>query len=388
MNTEQLQQFGGILRFIINELDVPDEVYAEAVRKYQRLGEWFKRDNENKYRTDSEIYPQGSIRLGTMIRPIKEGDEYDVDLVYRRDLAKESITQAELKEQAGEQLQRYVEHLRRQGEDVPELEASRRCWTLLYKKRFHMDVLPAVPDDEPMAFNVRDLEHAILITDKKLWDWQHSNPKGYANWLSGKERALVLERRTIMARAAKVDVEEIPVERVKTPLRTSIQILKRHRDIRFQGNRENKPISIIITTLAARAYGGEVESPDALLKIVNGMRNGIERRDGEYWVPNPINPNENFADKWKEQPEKAKSFFDWLSQLQADLANALKQTRIDRIAESLEAMVGKDAVGRGMKRYAQQFDVMQKAGDLKMAPQTGLIGTVGAAIGKNTWYGE
>jgi hypothetical protein len=115
MNSEQLQQFGGILRFIINELDVPEEVYVEAVRKYQRLAEWFKRDNENKYRTDSEIYPQGSIRLGTMIRAIREGDEYDVDLVYRRDLVKESITQADLKEQAGEQLRRYVEQLRRQA---------------------------------------------------------------------------------------------------------------------------------------------------------------------------------------------------------------------------------------------------------------------------------
>jgi hypothetical protein len=388
MTNEQMQQFRGILRFIVNELDVPDEIYTEAVRKYQRLGEWFKRDNENKYRTDSEIYAQGSIRLGTMIRPIREGDEYDVDLVYRRDLAKEGITQADLKEQAGEQLGRYIEHLRRQSEEVPELEARRRCWSLLYKKRFHMDILPAIPDDEPMAFNVRDPEHAILITDKKLWNWQHSNPKGYANWFGERERAVMLERRTIMARAAKVEVEQIPMERVKTPLRTSVQILKRHRDIRFQGNREDKPISIIITTLAARAYGGELESPAALLKIVSGMRNVIEKRDGEYWVENPVNPKENFADKWKEQPEKAKHFFQWLSQFEADLGNALKQTRLDRIGEGLEPIFGKDAVGRGIKRYGQQFDAMQKAGELKMAPQTGLIGAVGTAIGKNTWYGD
>lgn len=388
MNNEQLQQFGGVLRFIIDELDVPEEVYVEAVEKYQRLGEWFKRDNEDKYRTDSEIYPQGSVRLGTMIPPIKEGDEYDVDLVYCRDLAKEGVTQADLKGQAGEQLRRYTEDLRRKGEQVPELEAGRRCWTLVYKRRFHMDVLPAIPDDEPVAFNVRDPEHGILITDKKLWYWQHSNPKGFAGWFAERERAVILERRTIMARAAKVDVEQIPIERVKTPLRTSVQILKRHRDIRFQGNRENKPISIIITTLAARAYAGEVESPDALLKMVSGMRNAVEKRNGEYWVSNPVNPKENFADKWKEQPEKANCFFEWLSQVEADLANALKQTRLDRIAESLEPIFGRDTVRRGMKRYGQQFDAMQQRGQLRMAPQTGLIGTVGAAIGKNTWYGD
>jgi Second Messenger Oligonucleotide or Dinucleotide Synthetase domain len=387
MNNETLQQFGGILRFIINELDVPEDVYAEAVRKYQRLGDWFKRDNENQYRTDSEIYPQGSVRIGTMIRPIREGDEYDVDLVYCRDLAKEGITQADLKKQAAEQLRRHIEHLRNQGEEVPELEAGRRCWTLLYKKRFHMDVLPAIPDDESIVFNVRDREHGILITDKELWNWQHSNPRGYANWFAERERAVLLERRAVMARAAKVDVERIPIERVKTPLRTSVQILKRHRDIRFEGNREDKPISIIITTLAARVYGGEVESLDALLRIVGCMRKAVEKRNGEYWVPNPINPQENFADKWKEEPEKANCFFEWVAKVEADLSNALKQTRLDRIAESLEPIFGRDVVRRGMKRYGQQLDAMQQRGELRMAPQTGLIGTVGTAIRKNTWYG-
>lgn len=388
MNNQQLQQFGGILRSITDELDVPDEVYAEAVRKYQHIGDWFKRDKGNEYRTDSEIYPQGSVRLGTMIRPVREGDEYDVDLVYCADLAKENITQADLKKQAGEQLRRYIEHLRSQGEEVPGLEAGRRCWTLLYKKRFHMDVLPAIPDDEAMAFNVRDRAHGILITDKDLWNWQHSNPRGYANWFAEREQAVLLKRRMIMARAAKVNVEQIPVERIKTPLRTSVQILKRHRDIRFEGNRENKPISIIITTLAARVYGGEVEPADALLKIVGGMRKAVEKRDGDYWVPNPINPQENFADRWKEQPEKAECFFEWLAQVEADFSHALKQTRLDRIAESLEPIFGEDAVRRGMKRYGQQFDTMQQRGELRMAPHTGLIGTVGVAIRKNTWYGE
>lgn len=39
-------------------------------------------------------------------------------------------------------------------------------------------------------------------------------------------------------------------------LQRIVQILKRHRDIMFNGD-EDKPISIIITTLASRAYRGE-----------------------------------------------------------------------------------------------------------------------------------
>lgn len=46
----------------------------------------------------------------------------------------------------------------------------------------------------------------------------------------------------------------------KTPLQRAVQILKRHRDIMFAGD-EDKPVSIIITTLAAKAYQEKVRLP-------------------------------------------------------------------------------------------------------------------------------
>ena len=44
-----------------------------------------------------------------MIRPVSDTDEYDIDLVYKRDLQKESTTQQQLKKEAGEHLAEYVE---------------------------------------------------------------------------------------------------------------------------------------------------------------------------------------------------------------------------------------------------------------------------------------
>jgi hypothetical protein len=55
---------------------------------------------------------------------------------------------------------------------------------------------------------------------------------------------------------------------------------------------KNRPISIIITTLAAKAYGNQSDLYDALISVATRMHEYIEKRDnGEWWVvgqcPNP-----------------------------------------------------------------------------------------------------
>ena len=382
-------QIGAILGFLADELDVPENLYAEMVRKYEHLSSWIKEDNAERFHTDSEIYPQGSTKLGTMIRPVKKDCEYDVDLVYRRELLKKSVTQEELVEQTGEQLKRYIADLRKEGEDVPDLVRRRRCWALNYKGRFHMDVLPSIPDDEAATYTVRSLDAAILITDRELREWQHSNPKGYAEWFNDRERRVLREQRGVMAKAANVEIESIPEERVRTPLRRVIQILKRHRDIRYEGNPEDKPISIIITTLAAGAYANETDLFDALISAVRDMPKGVQTRNGEWWIPNPVNPRENFADKWNEEPRKATLFFQWLSQVEADLTAAQQQVGgIHRVGESLAPVFGSEVVQKSIERFGRDMDAAQQRGDLKMATKTGMLGTAGSVVPKNTWYGE
>lgn len=383
------EQIGAILGFLADELDVPENLYAEMVRKYEHLSAWIKEDNAERFNTDSEIYPQGSTRLGTMIRPVKEGCEYDVDLVYRRELSKKSVTQEELVEQTGEQLRRYIADLRKEGGDVPDLVHRRRCWALNFKGRFHMDVLPSIPDDEAPTYTVRSLDAAILITDRELREWQHSNPKGYAEWFNDRERRVLRERRVVMAKAANVEIESIPEERVRTPLRRVIQILKRHRDIRYEGNPDDKPISIIITTLAAGAYANETDLFDALISAVRDMPKGVQTRNGEWWIPNPVNPSENFADKWNEEPQKASLFFRWLSQVEADLTAAQQQVGgIHRVGESLAPVFGSEVVQKSIEKFGRDMDAAQQRGALKMATKTGMLGTAGSVVPKNTWYGE
>ena len=88
----------------------------------------------------------------------------------------------------------------------------------------------------------------------------------------------------------------------------------------FSENSDPKPISIIITTLAAAAYRGENDLEGAMQGILKGM--GALVRETTPRVANPVNPEEDFADKWP-TPEGLKlgleeNFWAWLKRARSD----------------------------------------------------------------------
>jgi hypothetical protein len=228
--------------------------------------------------------------------------------VCRLIIAKKETTQKDLKEKVGDRL-RAGPHL------YEALEACRRCWTLSYSTKFHLDVLPAIPDEEGGPAH-------ILLTDRDLRDWQHSNPIGYAGWFFERMRVPLRAAREAFAKARNASIDDVPEWRVRTPLQRAVQLLKRHRDIYFEGQDENRPVSIIITTLAAHAYRQEVDVYAAFANIVLTMDRYVERRGDRWWVANPAQPQENFADKWNEKPERKDAFIRWLERMRGDVAAA------------------------------------------------------------------
>lgn len=105
-------------------------------------------------------------------------------------------------------------------------------------------------------------------------------------------------------------------------------------------------ISVIITTLAAQAYGGESGVFDALQKILHEMLSYIETANGKYCIPNPSNPQENFADKWNVEPAKAQAFFTWLKAAIHDIS-AVTPTIVNDYT-ALEEALGDNVVGRAV----------------------------------------
>ena len=240
MQTKQMERLSDLLGYVAETLDIPDYLYEDAVLKYEDVGAWLATEDSDLAKYSPEVYPQGSFRLGTMIKPLSDNDDYDIDLVCHLTIKKESTTQNGLKQMVGDRLKK-----RKDLERV--LDECRRCWTLDYPRQFHMDVLPAIPNFERPP-------SGILLTDTELRAWQRSNPIRYADWFYDRMKVIFREKRAALAESLRLSIEEVPQWRVKTPLQRVVQLLKRHRDLYFQQDQDDKPVSIIITTLAAQAY--------------------------------------------------------------------------------------------------------------------------------------
>lgn len=316
---------------LISGLDIPDSRYELAKARYDSVGAWLHRKESRVVGFDPAVTPQGSFRLGTVIRPILESEEYDLDLVCQlQNLSKRDLSQKQVKELVGFEIQGYATA---NAMKEPASE-HRRCWRLDYADdvSFHMDILPCIPDDDSgrrtiLAAKVpTDLVSlSVAITDKKHHsypvisdEWLSSNPAGFARWFEGRMRNIAVHRREMLVEMRKyASVDAVPAFEWKTPLQRSVQLLKRHRDVMFKDDPDNKPISMIITTLSAQAYGGEPDIPEALQKVLKEMPRYVRSQTPR--VPNPVNPDEDFADKWRENPEHEKNFWLWHQQARADV---------------------------------------------------------------------
>lgn len=394
-SNENKENFSEILDELGHNLDISQTQYDNIVKSYQAVGQWLA-EKGALVPYEPLISPQGSFLLGTVIKPVCEEDDIDIDLVCELKGKKMDWTQADLKRVVGDRLKEntlYAEKLVKEG---------RRCWTLKYadSANYHLDVLPAIVSsgyscllEKAFADNysenlVKDL--AIRITDKHRFDyksetnpdlWLKSNPFGYASWFVGRARIDI--RKTVLLSDA---VNPVPgYTKDKLPLQRAVQILKRHRDILFDGS-EDKPISIIITTLSAKAYRKETNVSDALINIVNTMEDYIEDRYDEKrgrtikWVSNPVNSEENFADKWQEYPQRQENFYSWLEKVKNDLNEIIRQQGLYRISDAMVKPFGENLVKKTFSNLAEKAYTQRQNGELKMKTGSGILGSAGTIV--------
>jgi hypothetical protein len=99
-----------------------------------------------------------------------------------------------------------------------------------------------------------------------------------------------------------------------------------------------KPISIIITTLAARAYNGETNMNEALINILQKMPDLINNTG--IRVPNPTMPTEDFAHKWQDETKLEKSFKSWLAKAESDFEYLINNKNNSAIIDASKETFG------------------------------------------------
>lgn len=353
-----------LLENIGQVLDITQAQHELVEERYTAVANQLSQEGSRLSIYKPEILPQGSFLLGTMIRPIMEEDELDVDLVCRLTGKKIDWAQINLKQEVKDQLIDNNDNYKRMLD-----EEGNRCWTLIYAdEKFHLDILPAlVGNNNHVNLSERsysnldktDLENISLrITDRREHNyptetnpnfWLKSNPFGYAAWF--KERSNVNALRTVLLSES---VTPLPgYKKEKAPLIRVVQILKRHRDIMFGGD-DQKPISIIITTLAAKAYQKETNVIDALINILNSMHLHMKKVYSEkhskdiWWISNPVNDVENFADKWPNELQREENFFSWLEKAKSDFS-ALKNIDPSTAYRLLKNILGTRSVNEAVR---------------------------------------
>ena len=177
----------------------------------------------------------------------------------------------------------------------PALDEGKRCWTLHYPG-FHLDVLPALPNLSAPS------DSAIIITDTEVVCWQFSNPIAYADWFHEVMAKELEDKLKVIAK--RMDIAQVSDWQVKTTLQQTVQALKRHRDIYFTDQLDQRPASIIITTLAAHAYRGggdlyEVDDITTQRRPSPSATAPLHRRE-------PVEPRQHFPDCWNAKPERAR----------------------------------------------------------------------------------
>ena len=342
----------GPLELIAERLRIPPSYYDLADRRYRDLGEWLEREESVVREFAPVVYPQGSFRQGTVTW--RDG-AYDLDLVVELSgLRQRSISQADAKRLLGIEVVAYANARGFKAQPY----SGKRCWKLEYAEgdgpRFHMDLLVVVPEDEDAKQELARLienpelaQFAVRYTYEDQspeyhqsgipWSDNASNPRGFGKWFRGAVEPgarLLLEKRA----------EELPSRAWNTPAQQVIRIIKGHRNRFFEEVPEARPSSIVITTLAARAYGRETELETILGNVVEQMELWVE--GGE--VKNPTNPGENFASDWRESPGHLELFRQWL--------HSLKRA-VRRLIDTNDPSEFLDLVERGFGKRLDESDV-------------------------------
>ncbi|MXP79154.1 hypothetical protein GN277_28795 (plasmid) [Lachnospiraceae bacterium WCA-9-b2] len=370
---------------LIEGLDIPQSLYVKAIEHYNAVAAFLHEQG-----IESDIYPQGSYSLGTVVRPYKESEDaaYDLDAVCEININKSDTTAEEIKKMVGDALKSDGTYRKMLQEEWD------KCWTLEYADvngiGFSVDIVPAVAENdiilkntlvtEGVDFSVYDSQIAITHKDGEKYTWKTSNPKAYQNWFKELNESFVKAERQRLAKRRdgrlyvlnEGTVEKIPEIQERSALQRVIQIVKYHADVYYtKGNiKEYKSASVIVTTLIAllaqeadpslevfpllsyivgqlEIYGENLSLTESAFSKRYENKNVIRRIGGQWVLRNPLNPSENLVDSWNQEPCKAQYFFQWIRMLKKDYLTSL-DTEDEKFVAVLENNFGKDYLQKSL----------------------------------------
>ncbi|GET26073.1 nucleotidyltransferase [Prolixibacter sp. NT017] len=375
--------------FLNNKTAQIDDLLARAAEKlqldrtrrekiessYKAIQEVLENDPDFFDTKTFEIYPQGSVRIGTTVKPLSR-NEFDLDIVLH--------IQGRVYEQTDPM--RIFNELKRvlqgNGTYKDKVESKTRCVRLNYADNYHMDILPGCQHSA-------DDENKIVIPDRELKEWLISNPRGYAKWFLNKAETIKM---TLLEKA--YEAEEIPSDdfAAKKPLQRAVQIIKRYRDLFFEETPDYATSSIVLTTLAGQLY----QNQDSIFETIDGIVSQIYgqvnlSRLKRIKVLNPVDSDEDFTDKWGKEPKYYSEFIRFVESLYKNWQKLKEDNGIVEESNILKGVVGENIYSDSVKQQTLITEDYRQKGKVFSSSATGALGSKVVSdkpVKKNTFFGK
>ena len=363
------QDLDYLLKQVADSLQLSRTQFSAAEASYNAVSAWLGSESSPLAALNPVIFPHGSVALGTTVKPRRgqKDDEYDVDCVCR--LAPTSMGAMQV---YGLVQERLAAH----GTYKGMLERKNRCLRLNFAGQFHLDILPAIPDVEGGGTK-------LLVPDREITEWTSSDPEGFARWFAAQSQPL----REIRAHAQ--PLPEPTATEDKAALAIAVQLIKRRRDMVFDGS-EDAPRSILLTTMAGRVYRGAEGIGAALMQVVVGMAADVRSSGGRIVVLNPVNEAEDFGESL--DAGRMSKLRDFALGLERDVAG-LATLRGDQLNDAMKQMFGTEPTNAAFEKWGELLNKRRDERTLTVTGNgKGALGIVSAVsartVPQNQYFGE
>lgn len=364
----------GALDYLLAEIGLALQLTETQVKRmesaYGAVAAWLEQPDSPLAIYSPVIYPQGSAAIGTTVRP-RQRTVFDLDFVL------------EAAYFPGSPMELYgllIKRLEAHGTYRDMIERKRRCVRLVYEGDFHADILgcrTALPIAIAGSVDVPDRTTPTV--------WKASNPRGYARWFENQSRTAAETRLLAKAQPLPDNWEAS----AKTVLQRIVQLTKRQRDMVF-GDDDGGARSIVLTTLLATVYRGEDSVFDALCEALDAIVAAIHQaRPRRIVVRNPMNPLEDFSEKWDEAPASYLEFATWIQNFRERFRALAHVEGLEEITRTLAVLFGEDVSMNAMHRYQKALAEARSANRIRVVGKSIVTGTsVGRPVPGNRNFGR
>ncbi|MFH6937071.1 cyclic GMP-AMP synthase DncV-like nucleotidyltransferase [Flavobacterium sp. FlaQc-30] len=367
-------QLDDLLDRMAESLQLDKTRYELMIQHYEAIKKWIEADEQFFKPFKYELYPHGSVRIRTTVKPIGK-DEFDLDIALHLKVQWDIHTPEKI----------YFELRRRLSEHAiykEKMELKNRCIRLNYSGDFHMDILPGVQENDWD-------EDKIRVPDRLLGYWVSSNPRGYSKWFLNKANIVKISLLEKALRAENLPSNDFEN---KKPLQRAVQLIKRYRDIYFHDDDTFKTSSIILTTIAGLYYNGEESIYLTVENIVNRIRQHTIHNSWRLKVLNPVNSEEDFTDKWEREPRYYQAFETFCEHLYEQWQELKKENGIISEGRILKGLFGDELYFKAQTSQADIIEKSRNANQLGINRNSGIIGAAGTVstslVKTNTFFGN